>query len=293
MGLGDWLHKKEDTPAAAPAARKKTMEEKARAVYEEVQRETLSPVITISLSDGDPGLCASKFGGLPYLPKNGEPPKSENGRVLRLLAQINGRDLPANSGWPCPGLLQFWVLDDDCTGLDFDNPISQKDSRVLYYEEVDSSVTEEEVREKYHPFGEEDSYFPVQGAFSLSFEAGQEGMSSGDFRFDQHFTACWNRRYPQDPMEHWFHLPEEATEPFLGEDNGFGHKCLGYPGFTQEDPRYEGHFQNYRLLFQMDSAGTEDQEIMWGDAGICNFFIAPEDLENKDFRRVLYNWDCY
>ncbi|MCB5607999.1 DUF1963 domain-containing protein [[Ruminococcus] gnavus] len=32
---------------------------------------------------------------------------------------------------------------------------------------------------------------------------------------------------------------------------------------------------------------------MWGDSGICNFFITKKDLENKNFSKVLYNWDCY
>ena len=32
--------------------------------------------------------------------------------------------------------------------------------------------------------------------------------------------------------------------------------------------------------------------IMWGDVGICNFFISPEALKRRDFSRVLYNWDC-
>jgi len=31
---------------------------------------------------------------------------------------------------------------------------------------------------------------------------------------------------------------------------------------------------------------------MWGDAGVANFFINSADLINKDFSRVMYNWDC-
>ncbi|MBO7381562.1 MAG: DUF1963 domain-containing protein, partial [Neisseriaceae bacterium] len=32
--------------------------------------------------------------------------------------------------------------------------------------------------------------------------------------------------------------------------------------------------------------------IMWGDAGVGNFFITADDLKKRDFSRVLYNWDC-
>jgi uncharacterized protein YwqG len=35
-----------------------------------------------------------------------------------------------------------------------------------------------------------------------------------------------------------------------------------------------------------------DQDIMWGDVGVGNFFIDYNDLLKKDFSKVLYNWDC-
>jgi uncharacterized protein YwqG len=43
------------------------------------------------------------------------------------------------------------------------------------------------------------------------------------------------------------------------------------------------------LLLQLDS----DEEMMWGDSGIANFFIDPDDLRRGDFSRVAYHWDCY
>ena len=64
-----------------------------------------------------------------------------------------------------------------------------------------------------------------------------------------------------------------------------GHHLLGYPYFTQEDPR-EGLYKT--LLFQMDS----DNGILWGDAGVGNFFIDLEKLKQRDFSDVFYTWDC-
>ena len=48
------------------------------------------------------------------------------------------------------------------------------------------------------------------------------------------------------------------------------------------------------LLLQIDSMRDEENgySILWGDCGVCNFFIARADLEKLDFSRVLYNWDC-
>ena len=42
----------------------------------------------------------------------------------------------------------------------------------------------------------------------------------------------------------------------------------------------------------MDSDHSSDVDIMWGDVGVANFFIRLEDLKNRDFSNVLYNWDC-
>ena len=65
---------------------------------------------------------------------------------------------------------------------------------------------------------------------------------------------------------------------------------LGYPYFTQEDPRYNKKFAEYdTLLLQIDSEG---EYVMWGDAGVGNFFIRRQDLVDKNFSDVLYNWDC-
>lgn len=42
----------------------------------------------------------------------------------------------------------------------------------------------------------------------------------------------------------------------------------------------------------MDTDDVNGMDIMWGDCGVANFFIHPDDLKNKDFSKVLYNWDC-
>ncbi len=50
--------------------------------------------------------------------------------------------------------------------------------------------------------------------------------------------------------------------------------------------------QDYILLFQLDSDSEDGKDIMWGDAGVGNFFIHPDDLRKRDFSKVVYNWDC-
>ena len=68
-----------------------------------------------------------------------------------------------------------------------------------------------------------------------------------------------------------------------------GHKLGGYPSFTQADPRGEDD-DDLVLLFQLDT--VREMGVLWGDAGIANFFIRRADLLAQDFSRVAYHWDC-
>ena len=83
---------------------------------------------------------ASKFGGRPYLPAGELPPTNEKGEPLGMIAQINCAELPENDIYPATGMLQFWINpnDEECLwGYDYENPLSQKNHRVVYYETLD------------------------------------------------------------------------------------------------------------------------------------------------------------
>ena len=85
-----------------------------------------------------------------YLPKDKEVPRDKENRQFTLLAQINIEELPENNIYPMKeGILQFWILNDDVYGLDFDNLLGNG-YKVVYYKEIDKSVTEEEILEKYN-----------------------------------------------------------------------------------------------------------------------------------------------
>lgn len=56
---------------------------------------------------------------------------------------------------------------------------------------------------------------------------------------------------------------EKIDEKYYDKFDTWGHKLLGYPAFTQSDPRYAEYEKYDTLLFQMDS----DNDIMWGDSG--------------------------
>lgn len=272
----------------------------AECVMDKLWQDTMTEEISITVHDEKPSLTDSKFGGIPYLPVDGNVPMdiednpNIKGRQLRLLAQINCSQLPANKLFPSKGILQFWVLDDDVSGADFDNYIENNNRRIVFYEDIDISVTEEMVKEKYAPFSENDYCFPIQSEFSLTFEKQNVGMGLSDYRFNDKFMDAWKLIYPNVEIKSFLDLPDEVGEALYEKYDSFGHKMGGYPAFTQEDPRsYKENLEDYNiLLLQIDSIGTDENEIMWGDCGVANFFITLKDLGNKDFEKVAYNWDC-
>lgn len=280
--------------------------EDIKKVVLDILEKNKKPMIKISLSDDKPNLFQSKFGGVPYLPKDMEVPKNKENKQLTLLAQINIEELPKNNIYPMEeGMLQFWVLNDDVLGLDYDTHLGNG-FKVVYYKDIDKSVTEEEILEKYNPYKDEDSYFPIEGEFSLSFKLtdGYFSDSNDDFReianremkkfhienkekYNEILKAYDDKEY----LSYWdiWDILEEDKKigEILFES---GHKIGGFPNFTQSDIREIGDYEI--LLLQIDSEGTEKNEIMWGDCGIANFFIREKDLKELNFDKVIYNWDC-
>ena len=97
--------------------------------------------------------------------------------------------------------------------------------------------------------------------------------------FSEEFPGLWG-------------LPEEVLKVFYKYlSNGAGHKIGGYPDFAQYDPREDDDFHD-TLLLQIESEWNEQYSVMFGDAGVANFFINREDLAHCKFDDVLYNWDC-
>lgn len=293
--------------------RKKKLTEEELRFNEDIKKVVLDileknkkSMIKISLSDDKPNLFQSKFGGVPYLPKNVEIPKNKENEQLTLLAQINIEELPKNNIYPMKkGILQFWILNDDVLGLDYDTHLGNG-FKVVYYKEIDKSVTEEEVLEKYKPYKDEDSYFPVEGEFSLSFKLtdGYFLDSNDDFREivnremkkfhienKEKYKGILKVYDDKEYLSYWdiWDILEEDKE--IGKKLfEAGHKIGGFPNFTQSDVREIGDYEI--LLLQIDSEGTEKNEIMWGDCGIANFFIREKDLKELNFEKVIYNWDC-
>ncbi|ATP41643.1 hypothetical protein CSE16_17265 [Solibacillus sp. R5-41] len=253
--------------------------EKYRALIE----QTIQPVVTIQTTVKQTSLFESKFAGDPYFPLTMEYPKNAVGQPLKLLAQINFADIPKHlPHFPVEGILQFFIDGyDDVLGLDFDNAQNQDGFCIIYHEQIEKDTTQ-----LMHDFAfvtatDDELYFPVEKEMALSFESKFEPLSIEDFRNSETYKEIWK------DVDH----NPDLENQFFTSFSGTGHKLGGFAFFTQEDPRsYVENLQSHKiLLLQVDS---EMSDIIWGDCGVGNFFITEEQLKQKDFSKVLYNWDC-
>ncbi|MCM1524483.1 MAG: YwqG family protein [Ruminococcus sp.] len=256
------------------------------------------PCLSLFPEAGEPDLFASKLGGTPYMPKNFIYPVGRTGiyrgRPLRLLCQLNFEELPHVEGFPEKGILQFFCScgDEEAVyGLGTD----RDGWRVIYHENIITDMSMLKSAEDIPKFDKGED-FPFKGQFVL--KAGKLFMcrpTAADIRFEREFIKAYNDVMGTkitflDVYEGKFADGQTVYDMYDAVKNSL--TCIGgYPDFTQQDPRTPSDDRRV-LLFQLESQRVNGREIMWGDMGVGNFFISPEDLKNRDFSRVLFNWDC-
>ncbi|ODN41422.1 YwqG family protein [Piscirickettsia litoralis] len=226
--------------------------------------KTFRPYLKISLNEHQYiDHLSSKIGGTPYCQEGFSYPKI-NDNALLFLAQINLADTIGFDLLPDCGILQFYIGEDDCYGL-FSNEF-----KVVYHEKVSAP------QQKNVPEVGDSEIKPFWGnPLKMKFEQAEMPITASDHRFD-------------------IDMPDDAQEEYIDTVPSYDccHQVGGYPVFTQEDPRWnKDHQDKDFLLLQIDS--DYKNKIGWGDSGVAHFFISEEDLKNKKFSNVQYNWDCY
>ena len=182
-------------------------------VIEEIKKNNSREFINIIIEENDSlNLTDSKFGGLPYIPLDSDIPIDSNGNQLALLAQINCADLPENTLYPKEGLLQFWISRNDNFGLG-----NKKDYCVKYIENIENSITIENILTKYNLLNEENSeeYSPFNKkntSFALKFEKGISTITSNDFLFEDIALKTICKLLPDENIED---LYNELEREFL------------------------------------------------------------------------------
>ena len=244
------------------------------------------------------GVFSSKFGGIPYIANDDSIPVDSDNNQLALLAQINCGELPENKLYPEVGLLQFWIARNSNFGLD------NKDSYcVKYIEKIDETVSEVDILEKYDILDEDNNeeYSPFKRkntSFSLTFEKGLSTITSTDCRFEDIALKTIQDLFPDEQINDLYDdLENDIYSTLFKSFEGVQHAIGAYPTFTQWDPRNPDDTDAYDVMLlqieSMRSSDSNENEIMWGDSGVANFFIDSEKLERLDFNHVLFNWDCF
>lgn len=234
--------------------------------FEEYLRSTEKPSVEITFTQGETLPWESKCGGCPYLTGEADYPRDDEGRPMMFLAQINLDEMPPLPYFPKHGLLQFYIGDDDYFGGD-------SACRVIYIPEYKKDASALLTK---NPF--EDGYIgytPFSDEGKMTFKETTRFIG----------TEC---------REFYDNLKDKATEEELDGLYGlcYPEGCIvgGYPLFVQQAPAYydDGEFDT--VLLQLD---CEDEcGIMFGDAGNCFFLISKEDLKNRNFDNVEYDWQC-
>ena len=210
---------------------------------------------------------------------------------MKLLVAIWCSEVRGVPDFPARGVLRFYVADNDAYGADFDRPTVQSDFRVLYDENEDSFDTELRDDPSLSPS------FPIQHVQPVRLTPAMSSIRATDYKFEECVNAALRKAGLEDDMDSL----NDAECDYLYEQNEYaGHRIGGYPCFEQTDPRDDcPNLQRYdTLLLQIvshsmpDGHGREQNLIMFGDEGGCQFFIPRDKLRARDFSDVLYSWDC-
>ena len=263
-------------------------------IVDRIQQESSRPACYLEFSQEPFGITDSHLGGVPYVPRDGEIPTDEKGSQLWLCAQINFAQMPHLDGFPDRGIFQLFASDFDADGgFGFYAGECEEQSgwKAVYYEEVDSSVTEAECAAKMavpweeaskknmprpaHKFdlkdieeGRAELWRIPAHPLKISFRpVVQDVIGDNDFRFDDLFAAELERRLPgADPEEFMpYELRDETDEEretlrrVRDQIESGGCKLGGYAYFEQYDIREDNEERAAWdiLLFQLRDDFTD------------------------------------
>ena len=205
---------------------------------------------------------------------------SRTGEELYLLAQVNFAQIPHLPDYPEQGVMQILISSEDMYGCNFDDGYDQTGWCIRYYETLPERAEKSCIHE---PDWHEDTSLPMERAVTYRLKPTKivQTMPFDDVNFWPAADTCLDREL-RGYLEN-----DDVMDGLCDMYEEYMCQVGGYPFFTQSDPRSvdDGEI----LLFQLNSV----KDIMWGDAGVANFFIDREALKNRDFSHVMYNWDCY
>ena len=221
-----------------------------------------------------------------------------------MIAQINCAELPKNELYPKTGILQFWIDSgeeegDENWGFNANDIANQANIRVIYYPQVGEATPAG------HPAvtaarSEDWPIYPPEAELALTFKKKHESLSDTSREFEARFVHRWNEKHPEQTINEVYEidrLHDGENIAYDLTDSTEYHKLGGYPSFVQSDPRENNpELQEYTVnlltIASEEAKNDGDGDIMWGDMGTANWLITPQQLADRDFSKVLFEWDC-
>ena len=277
--------------------------ERAIRIAEEISRRTICEHYRLVLNEErTPDIKGSKIGGLPYWPTDMDYPVDANGDKMLLIMQINCQEAGLTAPLPEHGMIQWFIsinpeLMYGCRG-NYDD--QSKGFRIIYHETVDTNITSQDIKAMNIPTHDnvDQAIIPVKREVAINAVVEDTMMGVSDGRFNQaFFDIIYEITGVEQTGKMWYDYMDNDDCLYFEQNMGMKRPChqmLGYPVFSQEDARRDLK-QHDALLLQLDSQfSTIDQKelVMWGDMGSGYIFINRDDLEELDFSRAYYCWDC-
>ena len=246
----------------------------------------------MDFKEGATELTDSKLSGIPYLPKDSQwPLDKKTGEKLVFMLQVNFSEVPKMENYPESGIMQIFIANDDISGIDFDEPDNQASWRIIFHENIDNAMEVDEIKALMPDLNEaEDVMLPFdpKKEYKVTFKEEMQLPSIDTLEFDKIFKEHIGAAFGIESVSD---LDDAVSDELFDILCNGGSRIGGYPFFTQYEIREEN--DTHKLLIQIDSVYDDKMDIiMWGDSGVANFFITDEDLKNRDFSHVIYNWDC-
>ena len=277
-----------------PSNYKELFEKVSKSLFEKTKRTSIEfDQGTAHEKDDENRLCSTKFGGIPYWPSNMKYPQNSKGQDLILLAQLNFAELPHLEKFPNTGILQFFSQNDygdSDLWTDKSSAIA-----VVYHKNPDPSKS---VNVEHTSLNLYEDDFPVHKVWYPKARIVETGINSSIEDYESLIIPMINDAFGEK-WKSYNDLPRKLQDLYWDNEcsnSSFGgHRCGGYPYGVQNDPTpYPNEMKNPVLLFQQDSQGpVSGDNIMWGDVGLCQFFISESDLKSLKFDKIYFDYQCY
>lgn len=244
-------------------------------------------------------LRASKFRGQPYWPKDRDYPADPEGNPMVMLVQLNFAELPKLPEYPTTGIVQFFIavgsegnelLGMRLDGSSRDGPAyldvlrDQSYFRVVYHEAVEPD--DDALRADLPMFDDPELPIPLEGA--VESELSDSYVQTSDYRFKRIFALDYETYY-ESVIKKDYSIVRQYRN-FLGD-----HRIAVIGGYSRAkqgfDPRSLVPNEDWLVLLSIDTTPENEIEMMWEDGGVANWWIKREDLQRRDFSRVIYYWD--